>query len=123
MTCDLSGLGQFYGTKHYYWEHYYWYGGIGKYYFTDGVKYVADQCGAYWLIDEIMSYQLFPRTRKMDFQVWKLTVDTEKKEGVLSLEDGDGHEILRKKLDYTDFGAPAIEMWMENNVLYIPTER
>lgn len=43
--------------------------------FTEGAKYVADQAGAYWLLDEIALAQQYVRTvRAEEFQVWKLDV-------------------------------------------------
>ena len=47
--------------------------------YTDGVKFVAETCGAYWLIDVVASYQRDPGFRRLlqagtyrDFQVWRL---------------------------------------------------
>jgi hypothetical protein len=43
--------------------------------FTDGAKYVADQTGAYGLLDEIAIIQRQDaRTAGEEFQVWKLAV-------------------------------------------------
>jgi len=36
---------------------------------TDGVKYLADEAGAYWLLDIICSYQIDEKIRKLHFQV------------------------------------------------------
>ena len=41
--------------------------------YTDGIKHLADTCGAYWLIDAVASHQ--PKIRKKEgreFQVWRL---------------------------------------------------
>ncbi len=42
--------------------------------FTDGIKHVAETCGAYWLIDAVASWQ--PKIRQkpggQEFQVWCL---------------------------------------------------
>ena len=48
-TISESDLSQFIGTENYYrhWT------GHGVY--TDGVKYLAEKAGAYWLIDAILS--------------------------------------------------------------------
>src|SRR5216684_681209 len=43
--------------------------------FTDGAKYVADQGGAYWLLDEIaLAQRGQPRVAAEEFQVWRLSV-------------------------------------------------
>jgi len=45
--------------------------------FTDGAKYVADQAGAYWLLDEIAIGQLAPFIAAERFQVWRLAVNAD----------------------------------------------
>jgi hypothetical protein len=41
--------------------------------FTDGVKYLADQAGAYWLLDEIAHVRSGDkRVTGESFQVWQL---------------------------------------------------
>ena len=42
--------------------------------YTDGIKYVAQKPGAYWLIDEI-TFHL--RIKNEEFQVWTLNVNLE----------------------------------------------
>lgn len=39
---------------------------------ADGVKYMADEAGAYWLLDIIASYQTDAKIRREPFQVWEL---------------------------------------------------
>ncbi|MCK9598089.1 MAG: hypothetical protein M0R06_03545 [Sphaerochaeta sp.] len=46
-----AGLAQFYGSEQWYKASF---GGVV---YTDGVKYLADHAGAYWLIDAVASYQ------------------------------------------------------------------
>lgn len=40
--------------------------------YTDGIKLVADVCGAHWLIDAVASHQTTPKVRNEWFQVWRL---------------------------------------------------
>ena len=47
-TLTAADLRQFTGT-----EQWYRHGTVRDVLFTDGAKYVADQAGAYWLLDEI----------------------------------------------------------------------
>jgi hypothetical protein len=43
--------------------------------FTDGAKFVADEGGAYWLLDAIAIAQLYEKSvATEEFQVWNLTV-------------------------------------------------
>ena len=65
-----AALSQFTGS-----EYWYRHGIVRNILFTDGAKYVADEGGAYWLIDEIAFAQRFEkRVAAEEFQVWKLTV-------------------------------------------------
>ncbi len=40
--------------------------------FTDGAKYVADEAGINWLLDEIALSQMNKRVAAEEFQLWKL---------------------------------------------------
>jgi hypothetical protein len=64
-----KNLEHFCGSEEYY-KHF-----LGLLY-TEGVKYLAENAEAYWLIDAIVSYQ--PRLRKVrslsEFQLWFLHV-------------------------------------------------
>lgn len=44
--------------------------------FTEGVNYLAESAGAYWLIDVVASYQ--PRVRSERFQLWELTTSPDR---------------------------------------------
>ncbi len=91
--------------------------------FTDGAKHVADAGGAYWLLDEIALAQQYEKAvAAEEFQAWKLTVNADRT-GTLACEDGNGKTVFSKKLDYTDFPADGIELWFENNTIYLPSER
>ena len=57
--------------------------------YTDGVQYLAEKAGAYWLIDVVASVQhTEPQLARHSFQSWKLTVDTEKATGLVECTDG-----------------------------------
>lgn len=62
-----NALAHFTGTETW-WKH----GLVPGITFTDGVKYVADHGGAYWLIDEIATNQLNKKIRAEGFQTWTL---------------------------------------------------
>lgn len=40
--------------------------------YTDRVKDMVESCGAYWLVDLVISYQLTRPIKFEAFQVWKL---------------------------------------------------
>ena len=113
-------LGYFTGTEHYY-KH--WLPGLV---FTDGVKYLADKAGAYWLIDIVASYQ--PKLRKMssglrEFQLWTLKVNEETREAVVTCQaDLNTPNVVRQLIPYTDFPLAEIKLYVEGNVLLLPSE-
>ncbi len=61
--------------------------------FTDGVKYVADHGGAYWLLDEIALAQRFVKAvMATPFQAWKLAVQPDRT-AILKCEDGNSRVV------------------------------
>jgi len=96
------------------------------YLYTDGVRYLAEQCEAYWLLDAIWSYQktkLFLKDEALkSMQFWKLKVDLEKCKGVLICERDEGDIVITQKLDYTDFPLKEIQIYVQNNTLLLPSE-
>lgn len=47
---------------------------LSDYCYTEGVKYLAEQAQAYWLVGTIFSHQYGWKVREQPFQVWKLEV-------------------------------------------------
>lgn len=76
-----------------------------RYVATDGAKFVADTCGAWWLLEAIASYFHKPTVRSEPFQVWELRerVAGDDASVVLVCEDGNQHELARQAIPYTDF--------------------
>jgi hypothetical protein len=95
---------------------------LGKSLYTDGVKYIADQAGAYWLIDEIAINQTRPKVRAGEFQVWTFTVDLDKRKGVLACDDGNGNVVFSKRIDYTDFPLAEIKLYCADGTILLPSE-
>src|SRR6267154_2117913 len=111
-----ADLSQFTGS-----ENWYRHGIVRTVLFTDGAKYVADQGGAYWLLDEIALAQKFVTSVKAEpFQVWKLVVSNSK--GVLSCDDGNGNGVYSKQIPFTDFPLPEIKLYFTDNVILLPSE-
>ncbi|MGM5000122.1 DUF6876 family protein [Tardiphaga sp. 538_B7_N1_4] len=89
--------------------------------FTEGAKYVADQAGAYWLLDEIALAQQHVRTvRAQEFQVWKLDVVSNR--ATLHCEDGNDQQVYTKNIPFTDFPACGVTLWFTDNVILLPSE-
>jgi hypothetical protein len=90
--------------------------------YTDGVKYVAETGGAYWLIDEIAFAQRFDKLLAAEkFQSWKLTVNSDHT-ATLDCEDGDGNAVFSKTIAYTDFPLAEITLYFINNTILLPSE-
>ena len=111
-------------------EEFYRHGLVRSILYTEGVKYLAEKAGAYWLIDLIATANMLPAVKREEFQVWTL-YRTESK-AVLYCEDGgrDGHDskrIYSKRIPYTDFPLEEIQLYCEFNgegfTIMLPGER
>jgi hypothetical protein len=112
-----SDLSQFSGS-----ENWYRHGINRKVLFTDGAKYVADEGGAYWLLDEIAIVQ--PHNKAVaaeEFQVWKLTVRPDRT-ATLTCDDGNGRIVFTKEIEFTDFPLDEIKLYFTDNVILLPSE-
>lgn len=120
MTNELSSadLGQFTGS-----ENWYRHSLARNILYTDGAQYVAEKGGAYWLLDIIATNNAYePTFKREEFQAWKLVVDLEKHNGVLTCDDGNGRVFFTQKLGYTDFPLSEITLWFQNNTIFLPSE-
>jgi hypothetical protein len=119
-ACEIrSVLRQCTGTENY--SQY----AIGKtqYLMTDGVITMAEKCGAYWLIDLIVSHQMNAYVRREPFQVWELKPNKTTSGAKAICTDGNGHKIVSQRVSFTDFPLPeGIKIYMENNVIMLPSE-
>jgi hypothetical protein len=93
MAFDPSMPSHFTGTKHYYRMN-------RRCLITDGAKYLADEAGAYWLLDAAAPYLLELGTS--DWFVLVRLVVTES-QAVLSLEDGNGGVRASQQIPFIDF--------------------
>ncbi len=118
-----ANLSQFIGTENYYKHPW------GLVY-TDGVQYLAETAGAYWLLDAIASWQpeLFSGKLQPEieeglkaYQFWTLKVN-EDSSAVLTCEYDTGVEVAKQEIPYTDFPLPNCGIWVERGVMLLPTE-
>src|SRR5271170_5145996 len=71
--------------------------------FTDGAKFVADEGGAYWLLDIIAICQQHEKVVSgEEFQVWKLKVN-EDRTATLVCDDGNDNVVFTQHIEFTDF--------------------
>ncbi len=111
-------LGQFRGGTGQWYRH----GLVRKVLYTDGVQYVAETVGAYWLIDSIAIHQMHTKAVKAEpFQVWKLEV-AEDQSAKLSCEDGNNNVVFTEQIPYTDFPAEGVTLWFTDNTILLPVE-
>lgn len=96
-------------------------GGSLRVVYTEGVKFVADNCNAYWLIDVIVSHQCQRKVADEDFQAWKFICANGS--GHVVATDGDGNQIAGQVIHYTDFPLPEITLYFENKTICLPSER
>jgi len=116
-------LSCFCGTE----EYHRWNSIFRRHVLTDGVKYLADQTGAYWLMDLIASYQCESRMRRNTFQCWTLKVDLKTQKAVVACDNGNGKILAEQKIEYTDFPLEEIKLYMIDDggqyaVILLPNE-
>ncbi len=101
-------------------QNYYKYQVIAMYY-TDGVKDLAENCRAYWLIDLVMSYQFIPAIKREEFQVWRL-LKNQDNTFIIKCTDGNEREIATQLIPLCDFPYDAATLWLSAGVLLLPCE-
>jgi hypothetical protein len=117
-TTELeNALAYFTGT-----EAYHRFSPLSKLVLTDGVKYLADKTGAYWLMDIIASYQQKCMKDEMlrDFQLWTLKVKDD--EGVVTCERDTDDVAFQQKIPFTDFPLAEISLYCINGVILLRSE-
>lgn len=91
---------------------------------TDGARYVAEACEAFWLMDIIWSVE--PKLRHEPFWVVELKV-SESATGQVIITDGNDNVLYTQALKYTDFPLPEIKLYAEfgegPRVVMLPEER
>lgn len=88
---------------------------------TDGAKFIADSCQAYWLLDIINSVQCIKKVKLEAFQTFKLTVRPDKS-AIVDVTDGNKHIIYRQVIESTDFPLKEITLWRVNGTIMLPSE-
>lgn len=111
-------LAQFRCTDNYY-QHW-----LRRFVYTDGVRHVAEEGGAYWLIDAIASYQpkLLKDQMLQEFQHWILNVDLINQKAQLICERDNNDVVLTQDIEFTDFPLEQIRFYVVSNVLMLPSE-
>ncbi len=128
-TFCLSDLAHFTGEPEQYAH------GINKHIiYTPGVKYLAENAGAYWLLDAIASYYgtnlmktaIAKDDRLSSLHFWTLDV-AEDHSATLVLKSEAGEEpAISQHIPFTDFPVEQMRIWAgfngKNWTLYLPSE-
>lgn len=112
----LEGLQQHSGS-----ETFYKHGLHSQIVYTEGVRFLAENAGAYWLLDAIVSHQLTPSVAREDFQAWELQRN-EDDSWTLSCHDGNHRFVAVQQIAFSTFPLSRIEVWLTNNTLLLPSE-
>lgn len=125
----LQELKQFTGTEVFYRHSF-----NRRIVYTEGVRYLATEAQAYWLIDAIASHissPLFQRAMTKDERIgerhfWTLHVKPDNSAVLEAKVDSPERALVTQKLTFTDFPLPEIQIWVGNNgqgwTLYLPSE-
>ena len=90
--------------------------------YTEGVRYLAETAGAYWLLDIIASVQHLAKVRAEEFQVWTLTLNKTGNGAVVKCDDGNGNVVYTQRIPFTDFPLPSVKLYFTNTVILLPSE-
>ena len=112
-TLQQADLRQFTGT-----ETWYRHPLARKVLYTEGVQYVAEQGGAYWLVDALALAQAISAE---SFQFWTLTVRPDHA-ATFACEDGNGKVVHTQEIPFTDFPLPVIKFYVTDSVILLPSE-
>lgn len=79
---------------------------------TEGARYLADNAGAWWLMDKIATIgRGNARAAREPFQTWKLTVKGRDDNHLVMTDGNTDDPIYREVISYTDFPLPEITLW------------
>ena len=116
MKFDPAALAQFTGTERYYRI-------SRRCLLTDGTRYLAEEAGAFWLMDAAASYLIELGTDEWFVHIHlRVTSST----ALLVLGDGNGHVYAQQQIPYTDFPMPEQTLYAcwdsERWVIMSPSE-
>jgi hypothetical protein len=108
----LENLSNFHGTENYYTNPLY------PFEYTDGIKYLVENGGGYWILDAIASWQ--KELDSSQIQFWMLIVNSDKS-AVLTCEQ-DNESAISQQIPFTDFPLSEVTLWLCDGVLLLSSE-
>jgi hypothetical protein len=102
----------------------------GNYMLTDGVTDIAKETSSFWFLDVIISHQL--KLKEEEFQSWTLIREMELTEDgevesrtnvfMIICSDGNYIDLKKQKVPFSDFPYDSYTIWLQNGVLFLPSE-
>jgi hypothetical protein len=91
--------------------------------FTDGVRYLAEETEAFWLLDRIAFAQPYAKQDAWlrEFQLWELHVREDRSAVLICSRDSED-EAFRTGIPSTDFPLDYMKLYVEGGVLLLPSE-
>ncbi|WP_437186743.1 DUF6876 family protein [Planctomicrobium sp. SH668] len=91
--------------------------------YTEGIQYLAENGGAYWLIDAIASHLAsdeFRKAARKDDRIslmhfWKLAVKPDHSALLTAIPDTGEPEFIQQAIPFTDFPLDEIDVWAQND--------
>ena len=87
---------------------------------TDGIQYLAEKAGAFWLIDVVASWQ--PKVRNEPFQLWSIKVHDDDTATVEMRRDSGLKPIVTQEISYTDFPLKEFEWYVCDSTMLLKSE-
>ena len=115
-----AGLTGFYGTQ----DYHRWSSLFSRHVLTDGCEYLAENAGAYWLMDAIASH--FAKYRGESFASVTLRKCKTGPRWSLTIDNGNGLMLAKQLIEYSDFPLPEIQLFVARQenlwVIMLPSE-
>ena len=90
---------------------------------TDGTHYLAEQGGCFWIMDAVSSHLVEIGTADWFIVV---RIEVEDQSAIMRYEDGNGRELARQAIPYTDFELSNLTLYAvwdtEHWVIMLPGE-
>ncbi len=86
---------------------------------TDGVRYFADQAGAWWLLD-IVATEVFRLQAAHPFL--SITIDVREGEADIRVSDGNDAMLFTRHIHFTDAPDGLWRFFLTDNVVLLPSE-
>ena len=97
---------------------------LGKFTYTDGVQYLAENAECYWLLDIIgsLNYHSDKFMEKEEFICMDLVVKSGTTKAVFTAHDGNYNILYTQEIPFTDFPLSEIKLFYCNQTLLLPSE-